>query len=110
MSKLFFDNLIEFKEIELVIKNSASSKEERDEMWMLVDEIINHKVIEKILDKLPRECHEEFLEIFHKSPHDEQIIFAYLHGKTDENIEEILKQELKKISDDLLSEIKSLNG
>ena len=68
MSKLFYDHLITLDEIEVVIKKNASSKEEKEELWALVDEIVTHKVLEKVLDKLPREHHEEFLELFHKCP------------------------------------------
>ena len=107
MSKLFFDRLMVLEEVELEIKKTASSKEEREELWMLVDEIVNHKVLEKVLDKLPRAHHEEFLELFHKCPHDEQAIFGYLKGKTgQDNIEEILREELKSISTDILKEIR----
>jgi hypothetical protein len=107
MSKLFYDHLISLTEVEIEIKKSASSKEEREELWMLVDEIINHKVIEKVLDKLPRENHEEFLELFHKAPHDDELIFGYLKTKAGENIESDLKQDLENLGKDLLKEIKS---
>jgi len=102
MSKLFFDHLIVFEEIEGKIKKTASSKEEREELWGLVDEIATHKVIEKILDRLPRAHHEEFLELFHKCPHDEITIFAYLKGNAGESIEEDLKRDLKNLEKDLL--------
>jgi hypothetical protein len=110
MSKLFFDHLIVFDEVEIIIKKTASSKEEKEELWSLVDEYVNHKVIEKILDRLPKENHEEFLELFHKCPHDEIVIFGYLNEKTGKNIEEELKNELEIISKDLLKEIKSFNN
>ena len=102
MSKLFFDRLIVFEKIEGKIKKTASSKEEREELWSLIDEITTHKVLEKILDKLPRRHHEEFLELFHKCPHDEITIFAYLKNKTGKNIEDDLKRDLKKLEADLL--------
>ena len=105
MSKLFFDNLIAFEEIELVIKKSATSLEERDELWHLVDEILNHKVLKKVLDKLPKNNHQEFLALFHKCPHDEFVIFEYLNGKTGRNIEKELQAELKGISSDILQEL-----
>ena len=106
MTKLFFDNLISFEEVEVVIKKTASSNEEKDELWSLVDEVVNHKVMEKILDKLPREHHEEFLALFHKCPHDEVVVFEYLKGKAGENIEEELQQELESISTDILHELR----
>lgn len=102
MTKLFFDHLIYFEEIETEIKKSASSKEEREELWTLVDEIINHKVIEKVMDRLPRENHEEFLEIFHKSPHDTEVIFGYLKTKAGQSIEDDIKDDLKNLGQDIL--------
>jgi hypothetical protein len=106
MSKLFFDHLIVFDEIEIIIKKTASSKEEKEEQWKLVDEIVTHKVIEKILDRLPRVHHEEFLEIFHKCPHDEVVIFEYLKNRTGTDMEKELQEELKNISSDILRELR----
>ena len=84
----------------------AKSTEEREELWGLVDEIIHHKVMGCILDKLPRESHEEFLDMFHTSPHDEELIFGYLRTKVGPDIEENLKEEIAKISEELLGEMK----
>lgn len=106
MSKLFFDNLLDFEEVEVFIKNSASSKEELEELWGLVDNLVNHKVLEKILDRLPRGHHEEFLEIFHECPHDEVFVLGYLKEKTGkDDIDKELKQELKNLSSDILREL-----
>jgi len=107
MSKLFFDNLIEFKEIDKQIKKVVKDSAEREELWLLVDEIIHHKVMGCILGKLPREHHEEFLDLFHKSPHDEELIFKYLRTKIGDNIESLIQQEIGDLSSDLLKEIKS---
>jgi hypothetical protein len=107
MSKLFFDHLVEFEEIEKQIKKVAKTSEEREELWGLVDEIIHHKVIGCILDKLPRQHHEEFLELFHKSPHDEELLFGYLRKKVGDNIESLIKQEIGGLASELLEEIKS---
>lgn len=107
MSKLFFDHLIYLEEVEIEIKKSATSKEEKEELWSLVDEIINHKVLEKILDRLPEASHVEFMDLFHKHPHDEELVFGYLKSKTHQNIEKELEEEFKSISAEILKEIKS---
>jgi hypothetical protein len=106
MSKLFFDHLLELEKVDRQIKKVAKTKEEREELWLLVDEIIHHKAIGCILDKLPKENHKEFLEMFHSSPHDEELLFGYLKGKVGENIEEIIKQELGDFAFELLNDIK----
>jgi hypothetical protein len=107
MSKLFFDNLIEFKEIDKQIKKVVKDSTEREELWLLIDEIIHHKVMGCILCKLSKEHHEEFLDMFHKSPHDEELIFKYLRTKIGDNIESLIQQEIGDLSSDLLKEIKS---
>ena len=107
MSKLFFDHLLELKEIDKQIKKVAKTQEEKEELWALVDEIVHHKVMGCILDKLPRVHHEEFLDLFHKSPHDEELLFTYLRTKVGENIESLIKQEIGSFSANLLEDLKS---
>jgi hypothetical protein len=103
MSKLFFDHLIELKEIEKQIKKVAKSASEREELWNLVDEIVHHKVMGCILDKLPHEHHDEFLQMFHKCPHDSELIFEYLRIKTGDDFSELIKKEIDALDLDLLS-------
>ncbi|MDP3994584.1 MAG: hypothetical protein Q8P91_02035, partial [bacterium] len=77
MSKIFFDHLIELETVEAEIKKASKTSEEREELWKIVDDIINHKVLEFVLDKLSIKHHGEFLEKFHQAPHDTDII-SYL--------------------------------
>lgn len=107
MSKLFFDHLLDLKEIDKQIKKLTKTQDEREEIWLLIDEMIHHKVMGCILDKLPRVHHEEFLDMFHKSPHDEELLFKYLRKKIGDNIESLIKQEIGDFSADLLEDIKS---
>jgi biopolymer transport protein ExbB/TolQ len=107
MSKLFFDHLLKLEKIEKEINKVAKTREEKEELWALVDEIIHHKAVGCILEKLPHESHHEFLGIFEHSAHDERVIFEYLKKKVGENIEEILEQELGKLTYELLETIGS---
>lgn len=109
MSKIFYDRLLTLEDLESEIKKVAKTHEEREEIWHLIDEIIHHKAMGCILDKLPRAHHEEFLEMFHNSPHDEDLLFGYLEEKIGQNAEEILKQELGNLAFELLNEIKFKN-
>ncbi|KKU09526.1 MAG: hypothetical protein UX13_C0038G0008 [Candidatus Woesebacteria bacterium GW2011_GWB1_45_5] len=106
MSKLFFDHLIVLDQVEVEIRKSAKTKEEQEELWGLVDEIVSHKALDVILGRLHRDHHEQFLDIFHKNPHDETLIFDYLKEKIGENVEDVLRQELGNVAFDLLREIK----
>ena len=103
MSKLFFDHLIVFEELEGKIDSVAKNQEERDELWAIVDELVHHKALGLVLDKLPAKFHKEFLEKFHQAPYDEGLL-DYLKEKIGENIEELLRQELGNLAYDLLAD------
>ena len=107
MSKIFYDNLIILEEVETEIKKAAETSEEKEELWHLVDEIIHHRVLGCILDKLPGEYHGEFLEKFHKTPHDESLII-FLKEKSGEDIEDLIRKEIENLNSELLREIKSI--
>ena len=62
MSKIFYDHIIVLEDVDNEIKSIAHSHEERDELWQLVDEIIHNRVLGKLLDVLPKESHQEFLD------------------------------------------------
>jgi hypothetical protein len=104
MSKLFYDNLIVLEELDHHIRHAAESAEEKEELWNIVDEIIHHRVIGCVLDKLPEEDHYEFLDKFHKIPHDEEL-FNYINMRIDEDIEDAIKNEIADIKEELLGEI-----
>ena len=105
MSKLFFDHLVVLEEVEAEIKNVAETKEERDELWDLVDGMVHHRVLDTILDNLHHSHHEEFLDKFHKAPHDESLI-DYLNEKIGKNIEEIIKAEVGGLAFGILSDLR----
>lgn len=108
MSKIFFDHLIELETVEAEIKKASKTPEEKEELWSIVDDIVNHKILEFILDKLSIQNHSEFLEKFHQAPHDTDLI-NYLSEKIGENIEELLRQELGNLAYELLEDIKKSN-
>ena len=109
MSKIFYDHLVILEEVDTEIKSIAEFPEEKEELWKLVDEIVHHRVMISILDKLPIEHHEEFLTRFHEAPHHDSHI-DFLNDKLEENIENIIKKEIKSLEVELLQEIRSLKG
>jgi hypothetical protein len=104
MSKIFYDHLIVLEKVEIEIKNTTDFPDEKEELWKLVDEIVHHRILGSILDYLPYEHHEEFLTKFHQAPHDEGHI-AYLNEKIENNIEEVIAEEIKKLEKEILQEI-----
>ncbi|MCH7641220.1 hypothetical protein IID22_03420 [Patescibacteria group bacterium] len=105
MSKLFFDYLIILDDLELEIKEIAESEEERHELWQIVDETINNRVLEVLLDRLAEEHHDEFLNRFHEAPYDERLII-FLNHRIEGNIENIIKEEVESLAIEILREIK----
>lgn len=104
MSKLFFDYLIILDDVEAEIKEIAELEEERHELWQIVDETINNRVLELLLDRLAEEHHDEFLERFLEAPHDEELI-DYLNERIQENLEELIRNEVENLSSEILREI-----
>ena len=42
MSRIFYDNLVSLNEVERAIKEITDIKEETEELWGLVDDIVHH--------------------------------------------------------------------
>lgn len=105
MSKVFYDHLIILTEVETEIKSMAETEEERHELWQIVDEIIHMRMLELFLNKLAQEHHDEFLERFHKAPHDETLL-GFLNERIEENIEELVKAEMVLLTSEILREIR----
>jgi len=104
MTKLFFDNLVAFEEIEVFIKDSASSEEEREELWKIVDEMVHQHVLTCILEKLPNEHHFAFLEKFYSCPYDAKLI-DYLNEKIKDDVEKIIKEKINILEKEILKTI-----
>ena len=107
MAHVFYDHLLELEEIEELIKGHSGEPEEREELNKIVDETVHHRVLGCILQHLPREHHEDFLERFHAAPHDPTII-VFLQEKTpsDVDIEQKIKEAVKELKKELLSDLK----
>lgn len=103
MSKLFFDHLLDFKDLDKRIKEVSSSVEEREEMRAIVDGIIHHKVLSAVLCELPLESHHEFLEIIEKYPHDTIVVFEYLRVRIGPDIENKIRSELEVVKTEIMS-------
>ncbi len=104
MSKIFYDHLIDFSEVEKKVKKIAKTPEEREEIYRLIDEIIHHRVIGCILNELPEKNHKEFLQEFSLRPYDEGL-FSYLGQHIGRDIGEFIKQEVHMLTVELLSYI-----
>jgi hypothetical protein len=104
MSTVFYDHLIVLDEIHEIVVSVSDSHEEKMELWNLVDHIIHKRVLVKILDLLPREDHENFLERFHAAPYDENHIL-FINARIDGDVSTHIVGEIKLFKNELLKEL-----
>lgn len=101
MSKLFYDHLVDFSELEKLVKKHVKDADARYEIYHLVDEIAHHRVVGCILDKLPAHHHKEFLDHVAEHPHDHSIL-EYLRERVSEDVEEFIRHEIYALGTELL--------
>lgn len=107
MSKLFFDHLVVFEKVDVLIKSAVKNPEEKEELWRVVDELIHSQVLTCILERLPSELHNEFLEKYHTCPFDDDLI-GYLNEKVEENIQDIIREAIMLLEEEILREIEGI--
>ena len=100
MSRIFFDHLIEIEEIKIYINGIAESHEEREDLWALIDEFINHKIVASILSELDETFHDEFLSMFLDKPYDNGIV-NYLNEKLPLPLENLINDKMVLIVSEL---------
>lgn len=103
--KVFYDHLILIEEIFIEIDGLDMSTEEKKAAKKMSDDYVHHHVLIYILDVLPREEHEPFLERFHSAPYDLNHM-KFLEEKTQKAIHAEISSLGKKLKHELLKEIK----
>ncbi len=104
MAKIFYDHLVMMEEIIVVIDQHDLSPKERQELISLVDQTLHHHILDVILTHLPVPHHEAFLALFHKAPHDPQLL-TFLKEKTAVDIEREIQKKAKTVKKSLISAI-----
>ncbi len=100
MSKIFYDHLIEIEIVKLHIDKVTTTHEEKEDLWNLVDEFVNHKIISSILSELDETSQDEFLSMFFDKPYDTEII-NYLNEKLPLPLENLITGKMKLIINEL---------
>lgn len=108
MSKLFYDHLVKFEQIEIELKKYELEGSDKEEMERLIDEQVHYRVMTCVLTHLPRHHHTEFLEKFAEKPYDEKLLL-FLKEKV-EDIEEKIIEEIKDIEALLLEDLGGKHG
>lgn len=106
MSKIFYDKHVSLEKVQKEIDKLTDSKEEREELYRIVDEYVHHRMLGCILGKLPKEHHEDFLEKFTQAPHHDGL-WDYLRERIEGDVESFIKEEVYLIGTALLETIKA---
>jgi len=101
MSKLFYDHLVDLSELEKLVKKHVKDADSRQEIYNLVDEIVHHRVVGCILERLPEHHHKEFLDHVAGRPHDHSIL-EYVRERVSEDVEEFIRHEIYVLGTELL--------
>ncbi|MBN1168681.1 hypothetical protein JXA63_02205 [Candidatus Woesebacteria bacterium] len=104
MSMIFYDHLLDMQNVARYISEICESEEEKLELWNIVDEIVHHRVLGCILDNLPREHHEDFIERFKSKPHSRKLI-VFINNRIGHDIEGEIRENTQNLQEELLKEL-----
>lgn len=84
MATLFYDHLLVIEDIVFVLDSYHLTVQEKKELMSLIDETLNHHILDVILKKLPKKHHKEFLSQLSKIPHSPELLqFLKQHARGD---------------------------
>lgn len=95
MGNLFYDHLIIIEEVVAVVGNDKKILD-------LVDQTLQHEILDVIFTYLPKEKHAEFLHRFHAAPSDPALM-TYLKENSAVNIELAILDRANKTKKKLLN-------
>lgn len=91
MAKLFYDHLIIIEDVVAVLDFYQVTKGEQEQLLEVIDQALNHQILDVILRHLPKEYHEEFLQKLAHHPYDPGILI-FLKETTPVDIETKIRQ------------------
>lgn len=101
MSSLFYDHLLDTGDLEKSIKKHVEDPKDREEIMHLIDEIIHHRVMGAILDRLPSDHHTVFISKVAEKPHDQSIV-SFLTERIAEDVSTFIRHEIYVLVQELL--------
>jgi len=100
--KPFYHTLIKTKKIYLELEKTNLKGEECKEVLCLVEETINTRAVSALLNKLPEEKHETFMEKFSQIPHSEELWDFF--GEEKDNAKDHLSQVFHRLEEEILQD------
>lgn len=100
MATLFYDHLIDWGKLDQALNALELDKNTYIEYWEHIEHVLHTEVVMVLINHLPEERHEEFLDRFHATPHDNQHLhYLASHGKGD------VEMGIRIRSDELINEL-----
>jgi len=103
MSELFFDPLINLKNLHGKIRALSLAGDELQEVEEQIDELIQHRVVEVILDLLHEDHHHTFITYLHEQPNNPEVL-SWLKEQI-EDIENQISTAITKLEKELIAEL-----
>jgi hypothetical protein len=104
MSTLFYDHLIDWKQLTTTLDELGIDGDERIEVLEQIEHLIHSEVMIVFVTYLPAVRHHEFIERFHAAPYDSaHLDFVNTHSGT--QIEVIVRQRASKVIQEILAEL-----
>lgn len=104
MAKIFYDDLIAWDVLTEALNALELEAQDRLELTEHLEQALHTEVLILIVDSLPHEKHDEFVERFGAAPHDvEHFNFLRVHGF--ENPEKEIKRHARETLVSLLAEL-----
>ena len=91
------------EKIHLHIKKAGLAAPQEKEVYSLIEETIHIRILDAVLEKLPADKHEEFLEKFHREPDDLKLMAYLRHHIAD--VEKHLKATFSKLEREILKDL-----
>ncbi len=105
VNKPFYHRLIQMDRIYLAVKRTGLTGKQETELIGLIEETFHTRVLDSILEKLPLEKHEEFLEKFNQKPHDLSL-WKFMDQEFNE-LQENLRKTLSLLEEEILKDLQS---
>ncbi len=106
MAHLFYDHLIEWDHLIKGLDELGAEGEDRIEIVELAEETLHTEIFVVILDHLPHEKHDEFIELFLAAPYASTHL-TYLHGNGIFPIEDKIRGFSRRIIEEILEDLET---
>lgn len=102
-TKTFYHHLISVDRIYTHASLVKLAKNQKEKLVGIIEETIHIKILDTVLEKLPKDKHHHFLEKLTKDPGNKELIsFLKKHNR---EIEEHIKKTYQELEEELLSEL-----